>query len=106
MANASRLPSKRPVPNAGTTMTTTPTSAMPLASRVVRRSRAPVHARTMAAVMKGAVAFITSTSATEVSRRALMKQIVAAVEQPAARRPGRRMRRIAARVPAPSRHTT
>ena len=72
----------------------------------MRRSRTPVHAQAMAAVMNGAVALITRTSATDVSRRALMKQMVAAVEQPAATRPGRPMRRSAAMASGPSRHTT
>jgi hypothetical protein len=60
----------------------------------------------MAAVMNGAVALITRTSATDVSRRALMKQMVAMVEQPAATSPGRPMRRSAAMACGPSRQTT
>ncbi len=37
-------------PSVGTTMTTTPSSATPLATSVARRSRTPVHAQAMAAV--------------------------------------------------------
>ena len=75
--------------------------------KVLGRSRSPVHAQASAAATKGAVALITRTSATVVSRNALMKQIVASAEQTAANSPIRPVRRNAARAPtAPSFCTT
>ncbi len=96
ISSARKSPNRRPEPKAAPTVTATPRSATPLAARVVQRSRAPVHSQASPAVMKGAVALMTSTSATVVWRSALTKQMVAAVEQPAARSPGQPIRRRAA----------
>src|SRR5438477_8010482 len=81
ITSANRLPTRWPASTAASNITMTPANATTLATSVVGLSRSAVAAHAMAAVMNGKVALITRTSATVVRRSALMKQIVASVEQ-------------------------
>ncbi len=103
--NASRSPARRRCAPAPATMTQTPAIAAALASSVARLSRSPSHTRSIAAVRNGAVAKMITTSATEVSRNALMNMIVASAEQAAATSPGSPIARTAAGASRPSWHT-
>ena len=86
-------------------MTQTPAIAAALANNVARLSRSPSHTRSIAAVRNGAVAKMITTSATEVSRNALMNMIVASAEQAAATSPGSPIARTAVGASRPSWHT-
>jgi hypothetical protein len=102
---ASRLPNRRPAGSAPSKVRATPSTAAALAKSVIGFSRSPVHSQAIAAAKNGVVALITITSATLVRCSALMKQMVATVEQAATSRPAGPMARIAASVSRPCSQT-